>query len=59
MISFISGIRASHDVFGHGDYGDLRAAARDVFNEYPTDGLKDLLDTVYTEYPEWARNSGY
>jgi len=47
------------EVFGHGGHDDLREAARTVFEEYPTDDLGDLLDRVYSEYPEMARNSIY
>lgn len=50
---------AIDDVFGHGDHDDLRAAARNVFEKYPTEDLTELLDAVYTEYPAWARNSVY
>lgn len=46
-------------VFAHGGHDDLRAAARKVFDEYPTDDLGDLLDRVYSEYPAMARNSVY
>lgn len=46
-------------VFGHGGHDDLREAARTVFEEYPTDDLGDLLDRVYSEYPEMAQNSVY
>lgn len=47
------------DVFGHGDHDDLRTSARGVFDEYPSQNLKKLLERVYTEYPETARNSVY
>jgi len=47
------------DVFGHGDHEELREVAREVFERYPTDDLTDLLDAVFTEYPEWARNAVY
>lgn len=33
--------------------------SRSVFDEYPTEDLKELFDAVYTEYPAWARNSLY
>ena len=47
------------EVFGHGDHGDLRDAARTVFEEYPTKDLGELIERVYAEYPEMARNSVY
>jgi hypothetical protein len=46
-------------VFGQGDHEELPEVAREVFEEYPTDDLTDLLDAVFTEYPEWARNAVY
>lgn len=47
------------DVFGHGDHEELREVARGVFEDYPTDDLPALLDAVFTEYPEWARDAIY
>jgi len=44
-------------VFGHGGNDNLRKAARTVFDEYPTDGLADLLERICSEYPAMAQNS--
>lgn len=46
-------------VFERGDHSKLREATREVFEDYPTDDLRDLLDRVYSEHPEMARNSIY
>jgi len=46
-------------VFERGDYSELREAVRTVFDEYPTDELRPLLDRVYSENPKMARNSIY
>lgn len=38
---------------------DLREPAIAVFEEWPTNDLPDLVDSVYVEFPKWARNSRY
>lgn len=51
--------KAIDDVLGDDGADERREIAREVFEEYPTDDLKDLLDAIYTEYPAWARYSIY
>jgi hypothetical protein len=45
------------DVFGHGDHLKLRGAAKSVYENYPTNDLTELIDRIYTEYPQMAQNS--
>ena len=56
--SYEAGSKAEEEL-KHDNYSDLRDAAQMVFNEYPTGDLQELINRIYSEHPQMARNSIY